>query len=274
MPIPAWLGAGALTLAGTLATNASNAAQARNQMRFQERMSGSAHQRGRADLEAAGYNPMLGVGGVGASSPVGAQARMENAVGHGVNSAMTARMNQAQLKLLEAQVQKEYSQAQLNHAHNTQVTTLTTPEVNLLNARKELTDADTATKKKLLAFVGQLASSEIESHLASALASRTHAGEMTARTILLRLQQREAENMSEAQKSWWMTNVAPYLNSGKTAAGMAANLVAPLAVGRGVRALSGGLKALRPDPFGKKAGNLWGYTKADVPGSRAHLYPD
>lgn len=250
MPGP-WLApaiTGGLGFLGTLATNASNAAQARNQMRFQERMSGSAHQRGRVDLEAAGYNPMLGVGGTGASSPVGAQARMENAVGHGVNSAMSVRRQNKELELLEAQIQKEVSQAQLNNAHNTQVTTLTTPESNLLNARRELTEADTATKRKMLAFVGKLASSEIEAHLASALASRSHAGEASARTILLQLQQREAQNMSEAQKSFWMREIAPYLNSGKMAVSMAASLAAPMAVGRGVRALNR-IPPLRPSPF-------------------------
>src|SRR5438128_1634015 len=55
-------------------TNAANAANVDKQIKFQERMSSTAHQREVQDLIKAGINPLNTTGGNGSSTPAGASA--------------------------------------------------------------------------------------------------------------------------------------------------------------------------------------------------------
>lgn len=59
-------------------TNEKNRAMVREQMKFQERMSSTAHQRQAKDLEKAGLNRILGISTGGSSTPGGASVAVQN----------------------------------------------------------------------------------------------------------------------------------------------------------------------------------------------------
>lgn len=121
---------GLLQKKGAKDANVASAGMAREQMAFEERMAGTAHQREVKDLEAAGLNPMLsGMGGAGAPSPSGAQGQVVNEmeglgeeVGNAGHSASDAalRRRMAESELLNQQQQRILSRAQVEDTHASQ----------------------------------------------------------------------------------------------------------------------------------------------------------
>lgn len=212
MPLPA-IGIGAATLAGSLITNFANAAGARSQARFQERMANTAHQRQVTDLRKAGINPLLGAGGAGASTPIGSRPQFEDSVGKSVSSALDAKTRQANLELLKAQTHNQFSQAERQNAEIFQMMSLLGPRENEINARTALLKIDEETKRKVVSFVAQHYNSEIARNLATAWQARSGAGLHEVESILKGLSVNQARNASQAEEDWFLRTMGPYLHS-------------------------------------------------------------
>nr|QJB20279.1 MAG: DNA pilot protein [Microvirus sp.] len=123
-------------------TNAQNRQMALDQMRFQQDMSGTAHQREVKDLAAAGLNPMLSSRYGGASTPAGASA----VVGNSAAAADEAATSAENRRLIDAQIKSAESQAALNSANAAKAVV----EAREVASRADLSELDYNTRSPAL----------------------------------------------------------------------------------------------------------------------------
>ena len=90
------------SIGGTAGGAAGSARQAQKQRKWQERMSNTAYQRMRKDLEAANLSPLLGMKTGGASTPSGGMASFHDMSGAASTAVSTAKQAKVARKELEA----------------------------------------------------------------------------------------------------------------------------------------------------------------------------
>jgi len=102
---------------GQQSANQANRDIAQMQQSFQESMSNTSYQRAVADMQAAGLNPMLAYSQGGASTPTGATAQMQSALGAASTSGAQAANVAADILLKREQAGAAGSQEDLNRAN-------------------------------------------------------------------------------------------------------------------------------------------------------------
>jgi len=237
-----WMNAAATVAASLIGkegaedANDANSAEAGKNRDFQERMSNTAWQRGVKDMQAAGLNPMLAFSKGPASSPGGATAApMQNTGAAAVNSAEAGSRINPQVDLLKASAEKTRAEADVAKSQalinavmvpkieqETKTSMSSAGQIEQLIARLRRENELDIGGSRAVKAKGESLSANHEAERRRQLYEhgewREHLNELVQRArhhssgaLLQELAEPGARNFSNAQSSWWMRNVSPYL---------------------------------------------------------------
>lgn len=231
--------------------NSANVAMSREQMEFnrqeaqknrdfQEQQRKTQYQTAVGDMAAAGINPMLAINQGGAGTTGGSSAsygnipQLSNRVQSALaSSAMAAQIKQtgAQTELTEALAKKaeaETHQSVASTGNITQQTENLKETVNQIRQNVELQKRQSMTERQREGLVAaQAGLTSMQQRLTSGQISLTEAQKELAQITakLGGLQVPRAANKAEAEGSWWMKNVDPYLDSAGSTINSAAKAI-------------------------------------------------
>lgn len=201
-------------------TNAANAAQAQQQMDFQERMRATQYQTSVQDMIKAGLNPAMAHFSGGAGTPGGASAQMANPMGgvaQSANAAAQIAMNAAQLQQMRAQTLKTIAEAGATEQSRRQSELMFADNAALLSAR----NVNERLKGGELEARSRVAMDSIPLKLAIMRAEldllRTNAREGQSRATLNELAQPGAFSKALHDRTMWGKYVMPYVNDATAA---------------------------------------------------------
>lgn len=236
LPAIATIGSALIGGSGQKSSNKTNIQLGREQMAFQERMSNSAYQRARTDMEAAGFNPMLAYSQGGASSPVGSMPQVQNVGAAAVSSASSAmgmlqsfqqvQQSAAQAELLKAQTEKVKSETLSNDLHSARLTA----ETRGIAARYDLAEQERDYRSKE-GYGGNLIRKKLEEARAAVSAlqadrdKETFSADVAARKAKSQILNLEIPRMKSEAEFWdkaedmpqWLKVMLQILNAGGSA---------------------------------------------------------